>query len=1146
MKQLTSSILLVCMILSVSSSHAQDTTWVQTLTFDDGIYNLRQTFKFPSKDKTYNKVLGFMTLKCDKGLISNPTGSGCGEWDAGADLKIYHHTGEYDSTYKKHGRYQINGTYPQEFEYNNGPLYNYYERYEKNRTVDAINAETVITIDDGNHAIPLTHQSGMADIFLWRADELKAAGLKAGTIDQIAFKTDLTTPQDVKMKIAYKLVGATVIQQATRDGFTEVYTDKTTLAPSSFHTLTLHQPIEWNGTSNLALQIELIEQETPISVSADQTSYNAAAVTQTNDGFLELNGEEYVVVDMNNYKFEDEITISFWAHGDPDHLPTQTTLFSCSDALGNRVMSGYVPQNSNIRWDSGEKGNTDRIIKAASNAQIAGSWHHWAFTKNIQTGETKIYLNGKIFHKETSDFLPIGPINRLLIGIDQWNENLIRHPYFGKIDDFSMWKKALSEQVIKDWMHRSIDERHPNDDDLVLHYNFNEPYHIEDHSGNGFTGMSTHASVHKRFTPKDAFKTLVGRKEHPDVQFFQGDYTFTKDSILTTDSSLVEPTQLIEYGLDGKRFAVAKQQNIWTAQKTYTYDHEGNVKATVDHNTTSKISKDSVEYYEGPFEVTIPWTIAKYITPYGNNLNLGEGFTWVWDVTEFEQYLKDSVDLQAGSVRELIDLKFMMVEGPAPASLKISRIWENELNKYWMMAEDSTRKPVDVAIDPATKHLFLRSSLGGHGHASDNGEYPHCCEWLDNEHFMYANGKQVDAWRIWKNCGTTALYPQGGTWPGARAGWCPGDVRDRHYTRLTEYVKADNTINLDYRITPVPEDNQKMGNGNYSNDGWYVMQYGDPVFDHDAELLRIINPSDWDIYKRLNPICDNAQVIIRNNGDLPLTELTFTYGVRGGEDLTYQWTGNLLFKEVDTVSLPVTNGAFYEGDGSNTFVVRISKPNGADDEYQPNNVHTSHYELPDMYEGRVKIVLRTNKAPHQNSYYVTNALGYRIFERTNLDANTTYEDEINTYGGCYTFHFDDEGNDGLSYWANTTAGTGSLSIRDAENNRMLKNFNPDFGSGIHYSFAIGSMTYVKEPNLDDLMDVYPNPAKDLIHVQVSGHQGNARLLLFNAVGQTVYSRNLQASETEIQIPVEHLEPGIYTAKWIFEGNSFARKVMLVR
>ena len=48
--------------------------------------------------------------------------------------------------------------------------------------------------------------------------------------------------------------------------------------------------------------------------------------------------------------------------------------------------------------------------------------------------------------------------------------------------------------------------------------------------------------------------------------------------------------------------------------------------------------------------------IGRFITPYGINLDLGpNGFQWVYDVTDYEPLLHDSVEFSAGNLQELID-----------------------------------------------------------------------------------------------------------------------------------------------------------------------------------------------------------------------------------------------------------------------------------------------------------------------------------------------------------------------------------------------------------------------------------------------------------------------------------------------------------
>lgn len=1144
MKKLHVPFVLMGLVCLSAPLKAQDTTTVQTLTFNDGITNLRGWFQFPPKEKSFRKVLAFMTLKCDKDIIPNPTNSGCGEWDAGADLHIYHHTGEYDSVRQVLGKYAVDGAFADEYSYLETPLFNYREKYVFTRSIEQTLSEDNSLIGDGNSTIDLNGNPENAQYFLWTAKELKDAGLKKGDIQKIAFNVVSSLSVSRGLHISYRQSSKNEILPQELHTFTEVYGLLHKFSGTGFQTITLTKPIEWDGTSNLILHLDWSAEKPIAEVKSDHTTFNSQLSAIDHDGYLNAAGDNYVLSSLDDYQFGDEITVSFWANGNPDELPAPSAIFTCLDSAENTVASGHVGWNSNIRWDSGSNGQIDRCQRQGSTSQFTNTWNHWTFTKNIKTGVTRIYLNGKVFYQMAKDFLPIGRVNRLVLG--NYNRYDVYRPYFGKIDEFRMWNAELDAKTIQDWMNKDIDKNHPNRDNLVVYYKFNEGMEVKDHSGNEFHALATHAKTLQKFSAEEAFRNLESGTNRPQVQFSQGDYVFKLDSGKQTIIEPVEPHSLIEYQAANRKFSIKSMTPVWSPQTTFTYGVDGSVLSSTKHDASHSFKKDSVEYYEVPFEKTIKWTVAKYITPYGNGLDLGDGFTWVWDVSEFEQYFKDSVDLEAGSVRELIDLKFVMIEGPAPAPLTISRIWENETNKYYQLANDEMRAPVDVPIKPETKHLFLRSALGGHGHASENGEYPHCCEWKNNEHYMYANGKLADTWHVWKNCGWTALFPQGGTWNGAREGWCPGDIRAHHYTRLTEHVQANNIINLDYRITPVPEDNQKMGNGGYSNDGWYVMQYEKPTFDVDADLVRIISPSNWDIYKRINPVCSSPIIIIRNNGDEDLKSLKITYGVKGGEMLTYNWTGDLKFKDIDTVYLPINNGIFYDGDGSNTFTATLSEPNGGKDEFGDNDSHISYFELPDMYDGKIIIDFKTNNYPGQNSYYVTNAAGQKVFERTNLEANKRYMDEVvNTYGGCYTFHVTDAANDGLSYWANPPQGSGSVSIRSASNNRLLKSFDPDFGSGIQYSFVVGGLQNIKEPNLENVLHAYPNPTNHLLHVSLNTSADASKLVLLNSVGRVVYERTLSLEDVEVDIDMSSFSAGVYILNWMQDGDVFSKRVVKV-
>ena len=159
-----------------------------------------------------------------------------------------------------------------------------------------------------------------------------------------------------------------------------------------------------------------------------------------------------------------------------------------------------------------------------------------------------------------------------------------------------------------------------------------------------------------------------------------------------------------------------------------------------------------------------------------------------------------------------------MIEGVPPRPLVgHQRPWGGHTSRsYADLSGDIALPPVAVQLSPEATQWSLRTRLTGHGHNSNTGAYPHCCEWKDNTHSVRLNGTQIDAWHIWQenDCALNPVYPQGGTWLGSREGWCPGDVVKDHEVTLPG-LTSGGTATLDYSITPVPSNNLGMGGGNY-------------------------------------------------------------------------------------------------------------------------------------------------------------------------------------------------------------------------------------------------------------------------------------------------------------------------------------------
>ncbi|MEN9441625.1 MAG: hypothetical protein RLZ33_1702, partial [Bacteroidota bacterium] len=73
-------LLFVCALIPLGNLVAQDTTWVQTFTFDS-ITTRRADFPFPQElnNKRFEKVLMYYKLKCSP--LTTWDQYNCGEWD---------------------------------------------------------------------------------------------------------------------------------------------------------------------------------------------------------------------------------------------------------------------------------------------------------------------------------------------------------------------------------------------------------------------------------------------------------------------------------------------------------------------------------------------------------------------------------------------------------------------------------------------------------------------------------------------------------------------------------------------------------------------------------------------------------------------------------------------------------------------------------------------------------------------------------------------------------------------------------------------------------------------------------------------------------------------------------------------------------
>jgi hypothetical protein len=567
----------------------------------------------------------------------------------------------------------------------------------------------------------------------------------------------------------------------------------------------------------------------------------------------------------------------------------------------------------------------------------------------------------------------------------------------------------------------------------------------------------------------------------------------------------------------------------WTPYYTYVFDQNGHAIDSTLITADTVLHKSMHNYFGTPFEVLKKWELGRYITPYGNGLDLGQGWRWIYDVTDFRPLLNDTVHLTAGNFQELLDIKFIMIKGIPPRDVvKIENVWQGDfaLNNFATLVPAIT-----INLDPDASMFKLRTTVTGH--QFDNST--NCAEFCPKTHSLAIDGLTRYSWQIIQDCARNPLYPQGGTWIYNRSGWCPGMPGTTQQLEITPYVSGSQ-VTIDY-------------NSQFDNYGNYVMEsqlvsYTQPNFTLDAAIDDIISPSRYEIYGRLNPICGRPVIKIKNTGASTLTSLDISYKFSGDTNYHYQWTGSLAFLQTQEVALPPMNWNATNA-SSHVFEVAVSNPNGQQDQYAPNNSLFASFDMAPVYNQPVIVQFKTNNYASENSYKIFDASGNQVFSKSGFLNNTLYEDTLDLALGCYEFVMSDNDDDGIAWWANSD-GSGYLRFK-LLGGTIANTFNPDFGAEIRYQFSITEPSGINYlGNNGEKVAVYPNPSTGKFYIDFYNHNiSKADIRVFNLIGNTVYANvSRPVSGNMIGLDLSNLKKGCYILYITTEEGVYRQRIII--
>lgn len=612
-----------------------------------------------------------------------------------------------------------------------------------------------------------------------------------------------------------------------------------------------------------------------------------------------------------------------------------------------------------------------------------------------------------------------------------------------------------------------------------------------------------------------------------DTVYVKKDTTYTTyyDTLThATDSTANNPYTIIQYNDSVNPTTPSDTLYGWAGNYyNYYYDTTGTVTDSilVPMDTTMYVHYyhywyvyDSIETYE----------IARMITPYAGYYANTWTHPYVFDVSDFDWMMHDSVQIEVfysgWSDGFTATCDFEMITGTPPhQAYKTVPMWTGTFpygNASDPISDYLVPKP--IKIDSAASAVRLRILQTGHGEDNNN-----CTEFCAKYQHIKVNGIEHFTPRVWRDvCGLNPLYHQAGTWLYDRANWCPGEQITPYLDDLTPYVTPKQVDTIVMSMDPYTSPN----GGSVYTIGAELIYYGPVNFSLDASLDDIVSPTDNPIYSRINPSCGQPQVIIRNTGSTPITSLDITYGPLSGISATYHWTGNLFFNDTALVTLPAID--LTTTDKTYNFRAKVSNPNGMKDQYSDNDSMVTSYTLVPDYPSSFIIQLSTNHAAYEDSYFIANDQDSVVYQMGGFANSTTYKDTVTLPDGCYHFEMDDEGKDGLYFFANSD-GNGALNFYRVSPHSLLKSFQSDFGTSIVQNFTVGATLGINEPHNKDLRyEVYPNPANDVINITgLTQSDKDKDLRLYSELGTLVYQQHISGLKDEYSINAAALSQGVY-------------------
>lgn len=302
------------------------------------------------------------------------------------------------------------------------------------------------------------------------------------------------------------------------------------------------------------------------------------------------------------------------------------------------------------------------------------------------------------------------------------------------------------------------------------------------------------------------------------------------------------------------------------------------------------------------------------------------------------------------------------------------------------------------------------------------------------------------------------------------------------------------------------------------------------VYENDAEVMDFTNMIERYCNNNFSPIFK-----LRNNGSNNLTDLVIKYQVNDEEIQTYNWTGDLSFLEKELVELPQIS---FNLEQTNTLRLFIDQVNATNDDYTLNDTIIHVFDKSLQSGSVVEVKIRTDNAPSEVTWEMVNSTGEIIATGgPYTESGITYTEAVPlTENGCYEFFIYDSGGNGLC------CGNGTGFFRLASGSTTLAQ-GTQFGYGVSAQFEATTID-ISNPSMDAPFNVYPNPASNLLMIDIPSSSASAKITIVNQLGQEFYQTTVKDGKTEIN--TSSWPSGLYIIHMESAQQIMMRKVSIVK